>query len=247
MKKILFITDLHLTKEPNTTSGIDTYANFNKILEDFSQDTKPELIVLGGDLCHTKPDPNTYAYVLSSLSTFDVPIITIPGNHDDSRLVAESGLSPFRLIRDELYGNILTPIQSIALDSSKGEFSEEQWAWICEIFSNNKTGHQIVFMHHPPVICGARHMEPKYQFKELSRFQKLLEDFKHIEFHIFCGHFHLEKSIRDKNLNVYVTPSTFVQIHPDKVHFEPFMPYIGYRIIYSDSIGSVINTHVKYV
>ena len=88
-----------------------------------------------------------------------------------------------------------------------------------------------IFMHHPPMLACAKHMETKYAFQQMEAFQTFCAAFQDKKFHIFTGHYHLERTIAKGNITTYISPSTYLQIHPDYEDFRIFHDRIGYREI----------------
>ncbi|MEZ4911420.1 MAG: metallophosphoesterase [Saprospiraceae bacterium] len=247
MRTWLFITDLHLTHDGSKPLGKDTFAQFDRVLGQALKEKNIEAIIIGGDISNSKEDSDVYRLVLEMLLDTEIPYYVIPGNHDDPSLMSKSGISQFELNNGELFGRIHAPIDWIFLDTSMGEMSDIQWKWLEGQLEKNVSGSQFIAMHHPPLICGSRHMEPKYQFKQIDRFEKLIDDYFNIDFYVFCGHFHLEKTIRLKNLTAFITPSTFFQIDPESIDIQEYMHLIGYRIMHFDPDQNLVNTHVRYI
>ncbi|MFN8339140.1 MAG: hypothetical protein U0T36_08970 [Saprospiraceae bacterium] len=46
--------------------------------------------------------------------------------------------------------------------------------------------------------------------------------------------------------NVYISPTTFVQIYPNHLEFRPYMPNFGYREVIVDDNCKVL-TNVRYL
>lgn len=47
--------------------------------------------------------------------------------------------------------------------------------------------HVIICMHHPPLRSNSKHMEPKYMFTQMERFEKLCVGFPDKLFYVFAG------------------------------------------------------------
>lgn len=244
-QKIIFITDLHIDTEGKILSGRDTREQLLRVLKHISQSTF-DSIILGGDLCNITGDINIYKWIKDQFSAYNLKVNPISGNHDTSTLMAEAFNLNNYFVNDALYYNIkVGDIPCILLDTSTGMMDSGQWVWLeNQVYKSGKNIY--IFMHHPPVICNSQHMEPKHKFKEMERFTELCQRFKDKTFHIFSGHYHLEKTVVSHNMIVYVSPSSFIQIDPASEEFRIMHPYFGYRIILISN-GDTVNTHTQYL
>lgn len=242
--KICFVTDLHIDTDGLMPLGLDTRAHFRQVLGDIKEKSF-DLLVLGGDLCHRTGDEGIYGWILQQLGDLKMPFLSISGNHDTSLLLAKSFGWEEKLHGDELYyTHTIGASKFIFLDTSQSVMSDHQWSWFTsEIMDQGPNIY--IFMHHPPVISGSKHMEPKYLFTQTERFEALCNSFIEKHFYIFTGHYHIEKSIMKANISVFITPSTFVQIDPESVEFKPVYDNIGYRELEID--GPKISTRVVYI
>lgn len=242
--KICLLTDLHIDLEGKYPLNIDTRQHFQIVLAK-AQETKYDFLILAGDLCNQTGDDTIYAWIKEQLKDITIPIKVIAGNHDHATLLANAFGEEKNLHDNELYYTYrLNAIKFIFLDTSKGEMSENQWHWLNEKIK--VSGKDVfIFMHHPPLAAGALHMEPRYSFRQMDRFAQLCNGYPDQQFHIFTGHYHLERTIHHKNRTVYITPSTFVQINPDYEAFQPITDQIGYREI--TLLRDGFHTNIVYV
>jgi len=208
--KIIQITDLHIGRKGEDTFGIDVRKNFLDILNVIKK-LKPALLILSGDLCYHEGDPEIYRWIKSHLDFQRLPYEVIGGNHDDSQTMAKVFERQRLLVGDELYfKKIIGNYCCLFLDSSKGFLSEEQLKWLeHEMYYLKKD--VLIFMHHPPVDGGVPHMENNYALTGREVIQSILSKFPE-NIPIFCGHYHVEKTIFVNNLLVHITPSCFFQI-----------------------------------
>lgn len=64
--QIAFITDLHIAPEGVNTLDIDVRRHFELVLADIA-DHRPDLLVVGGDLCFQEPDAVVYRFIKQRL------------------------------------------------------------------------------------------------------------------------------------------------------------------------------------
>lgn len=241
---IAHITDLHISADLSPVQGVDVASNFLSILEDVKKDSSINKIVIGGDLCFKHNDIAALIWIKEQLDATGIPYHVIPGNHDDNSSIAEvfsltGELEEGRLFFwEELdFGKIFF------LDTGAGDLPMHQLAWVEEECAKSYQKF-LLFMHHPPAIAGVPFMDKKHGLKNMDVVQKVLRNINNIQ-GIFCGHFHVERSIRMYNHIVFVTPSTFFQIDDNSDDFAISSYDIAWRKIKWD--GTHLLTSVKYI
>lgn len=235
-ERIVFVTDLHIGLESDLPRGIDTRKNFTCFLEELKA-RKPEYLIIGGDLCFMNPEVAVYGWIKEKLDATGIPFFIIPGNHDDPEMIAKifpgvtlSASKEIFYAKRFKYNNILF------LDSSPGKLSEDQFKWLEDQI--RLSGHKNIFLviHHPPILSHSLHMDSAYAFQQADRFVRTCQATPKKNYYIFSGHYHIERYINHGNINVFITPSLFVQIDPDQEKFVPFASQgIGYREIVFNS------------
>lgn len=244
MFKICLLTDLHIDMEGFIFNGINARTNFINVLNE-AVTKSPEIIILAGDLCNKQGSIEIYQWVKSKMDSVGIPYYCIPGNHDNSIILKDifhndvEGSSCELFYVKEIQGHTL-----VFLDTSLGSMSERQYDWLREVVTNIK-GDVTIFMHHPPVLAMVKHMEPKYAFQQMDIFQTFCAAFPDKKFHIFTGHYHFERTIALGNITTYISPSTYLQIHPDSEEFKIYSDRIGYREI--RLTDSSVVTNVNYL
>lgn len=207
--KIIQITDLHIGEEGEETRGIDVRQNFLDILESIKQ-LKADHIVITGDLCYSGGEIETYKWIKNLIDDLNIPYDIIGGNHDDSALIAsvfqkEDHLKEGVLFfRKELGGTAC-----FFLDTATGHISKSQIDWLKMELNNIKTPF-IIFMHYPPVYANVPYLEKKNHLINKNELQEILLH-SGVPTTIFCGHFHVDKTIHFKNIVTHITPSCYIQ------------------------------------
>ena len=214
--KIIQITDLHIANDADNTYGVDVRRNFLDILKAIKS-FSPDFIVLTGDLCFDTANEQVYQWIKSHLEFTKIPYAVIGGNHDDSEMMARVFNINHLLVSGELYYKRIFGMDAILfLETSSGVVSTEQLTWL-RYELNHLEKDTVIFMHHPPVIAGVPHMDVNYPLRNMEGVQEVLFNFPH-HLSIFCGHYHVEKTLCVKNLTVHITPSTYFQMdwHSEK-------------------------------
>lgn len=245
--KVCFITDLHIDIEGIMPNNIDSRGRFLNVLNHV-RGKAYDLMIIGGDLCNQTGNEKIYQWIKGHLDSIDIPYYIISGNHDTSDMMARVfGMSA--LVRNgELYYHVTYDNigDIIYLDTAVGWMSDEQYDWLVSKVKNHQGPEVIICMHHPPVLSGSAHMEPRYFFQQSERFKTLCDNFQNKRFFILCGHYHIARTVISDNMIIFITPSTFVQIDPDSEIFRKDGERYGYRELIIEN-GKVLRTNVVYV
>ncbi len=237
--KIIQITDLHLATEDTDTRGVNVIQNFLDIITAIQRE-KPDLLVITGDVTYSEGNFEMYDWVKTNLEELQIPYRAIAGNHDNNLLLAKmfSNQNQGRTYWSEKMGNR----KVFFIDSSDGIVPETQLQWLSQELGLVQED-AVIFMHHPPVRAGVKYMDEKWPLQNKETLQKILYDFPHL-ITVFCGHFHVEKTIQQKNITVHITPSTFCQMKWTSEQFELDHYRIAYREINFRNDGAIDSTVV---
>lgn len=244
MVKIALLTDLHISSSDEAPMGVFTKDNFLTVLKK-AVDSNPDLIVLNGDLCHKTGEKSVYEQIKTVMDESRIPYTGIPGNHDNAALMHDTFGWDINEETCEMYYTLnFIDKTFIFLDTSKAKVSESQFEWLKKSIQTIDSKEIVIFMHHPPIKCDSRHMEPIYAFEDMEIFKALFNDFTDRMFHIFCGHYHMERTVSLNNVVVYLAPSTFIQIDPEFNHFVKGSDLIGFRQILWQADGRIVSNCV---
>jgi len=240
--KIIQITDLHIDDEGGYPHDIDVRKNLLRILT-YIKKRKPDHLVISGDLCYRDPKEEIKQWIKEVLDVSGLDYSIIVGNHDDSTMMAKVFKLNHLLNEEELYFAKKIGKETILfLDSGKGSLSKKQTNWLKRQLKNADKD-VMIFMHHPPVKAGVPFMDNRYPMQYLEKLQQLF--FEHSDnIHVFCGHYHVDKTIRLKNLTVHISPSCFFQIDQNTLQFKVDHHRIGYREIVLDN--QILSSTVRY-
>ena len=241
--RIIQITDLHIAEiSQPTILDIDVWSKFRRVLAQ-AKNLKPDLLVVSGDLCYDVGQLSIYRWIKDELDLSGLNYQVMPGNHDDSSMMAAVFDVPLQEnTRENFYSKQYDTGKILFLDSAKAVLSDDQWNWLEQELESNDP--MLIFIHHPPLLANTPFMDNNHSFKQKERFAEALAQ-KKKRTPIFCGHYHTERSIQSTYFNVFITPSTMAQIdaeNPDYAldHLTP-----GFRMI--DWDGEQVITSVKYL
>ncbi len=241
--KIAQITDLHIDLNGEFPFNIDVRKNFLDILEMVVK-SSPDHLVVSGDLCVDKGLEKIYYWIKSHLDQLPFPYEIMSGNHDNSSVMAHVFEREHLLNDGEFYfAKRLGRTHCLFLDSAKGYHSENQLKWLKRQLKSN-TEDLIVFIHHPPVKAGVPFMDNKYPLQDMEALQNIFFNYPH-QITVFCGHYHVEKTIVLNNITVMITPSCFFQINQSSEAFAVDHHRIAMRSI---EIGDgLLRSTVRYL
>lgn len=179
---------------------------------------KFDLLVLSGDLIATREHGAAYRWLTAQLATVQVPVLVMAGNHDDKSALVEAFHLQHALVDGQLTAQRrLDGATVYALDSSTHALPESQLAWLHECIARDDQ-RPVVFMHHPPLACGARFMDRHEPLRDRDDVWRALTRIPGIDT-IFCGHYHTHTVIERDGVRVVLCPSTELQISRESEGF----------------------------
>lgn len=240
--RIIQITDLHLPAAGEDSAGIDSWKNLDLILKEAATYT-PDLLVFTGDFCLNQSHAVIFQKFAERLNNLDMSMRFIPGNHD-----APEHLQKF-VIEKRGESNFYPREQRenytfLYLNSSNAHLPEEEYEVLKKACAVDSRIPLLVFMHHPPVKIGVPHMDRKYAFAEAEKFKNAVSKAKR-PVHIFCGHYHNQRTVFCENFIIHSSPSTSFQVE-DRTEGYAVMGYeAGMRVI--DLFHSELRTFIRYI
>ncbi len=240
--RIIQITDLHIGGPSECPFEVDVRANFLRILDEV-EIAHHDLLVISGDLCYQDGEVAVYQWIRAELEKRRLEYVVIPGNHDDDQMLIEA----FGLPTERLYDFFFCLDESSApvafLNSGPGVVSAPQQASL-EQYLKRQAKPICLFMHHPPIPMGVPYMDDNHSMKETAALLEILTAHPY-PITIFTGHYHVDKSVRWKNLDIHVTPSCFFQIDWRQVDFAVDHHRCAYRWI--DWDGTTLLHGLHYI
>lgn len=239
--RIVVISDIHIGPPASLPKGVDIRRRFERSLEILAQ-LNAQALVLNGDLALEEPNEAVYRYIKERTDALGLPTFVIPGNHDDSTLLAKVFGLEHHLHNGELYyeAEVLPGKPALFLDSALGLLSEAQVQWVQERMRSLRSP-RMVFLHHSPIETGVGFMDRNYALRNSQRFVKILEYAGGAL--LFCGHYHVDRVISHASLTVLLTPSLLYQIDPDAVEFAMDDRPPGIRVV--DILPHGLRTDVR--
>lgn len=212
------ITDCHIVERGELLYGkVDTAATLTATVAHINtMMPRPDLVVMTGDLVNDGRDEQ-YEHAAAILAVLEVPLVLVPGNHDDRTLMrayfpqVPAGGPDDRIdfVLDDL------PLRVIGLDSTVprkpyGRTAPEQASWLNHALAGGSDRPTLIFQHHPPFITGIQWMDAM-AYRDPGLLADVVGRHPHV-LAVACGHMHRVISTRFANTVAMTTTSTGAQL-----------------------------------
>ncbi len=190
------ISDTHIKANRRLTCRqVDSSAMLEACIDAVNRLTpEPDLVLLSGDLTEFGR-PDEYVALREILAALKVPLVVVPGNHDDREaLRAAFADAPYLPASGFLHFVIDTyPLRLIGLDTlqpgqGRGRLCGARLAWLEQTLAGRAEAPTVIVMHHPPFDCGIGHMD-KISLDDSHVFADILSRHPQVEL-VVCGHLH---------------------------------------------------------
>jgi 3',5'-cyclic AMP phosphodiesterase CpdA len=119
---------------------------------------RPDAVLMTGDLADHAADEE-YEVVKELLARLDVPLYTLPGNHDDRDALRRHFDIEGETGTPVQYAVDLGPLRLVVVDSQRpgegrGELDAERLSWLDAELSAEPHQPTLVALHHPPITTG---------------------------------------------------------------------------------------------
>ena len=214
------ITDCHLPADPQQKyRGINPHGNLKTLLKKVRR-LRPDLLLATGDLSE---DGSKASYVAfqKCIKLLGVPVLALPGNHDDVSLLAEAFPgSPTDKISVSEHG----PWHIIRLNSSipgkpEGRFSEEMLAELEGFLGQHEQRPCLIVMHHQPIAIGSPWID-KYPLIDPQPFLKIVDRYPDVKA-VVWGHVHQVYAADRNGTAMLGGPSSAINGLPGARKFTP--------------------------
>ena len=212
------LSDPHLRPEGALYQGVvDANAAFAIALRQVaSLRPRPDLVLLTGDVVD-EGDPAEYAAALDLLAAFPIPLLAIPGNHDEREAFRTTfrDRMPLPAAGPLDYVHIQGPLRIVALDVTvpgrhHGEVAPDTLEWLDEVLSRDPDRPTLLMMHQPPLRCDVPYLDA-YRCMNQEPLEALVARFPAIE-RVLCGHVHRQMQMRFGGTLLCTAPSTATAI-----------------------------------
>lgn len=242
------LTIAHLT-DPHLSEKIEREGNWHdtrsKFLECLAQakTAQPDILIVTGDVLNDQNDSYLYPWFFDQLEATEIPYRVIAGNHDEGDMLG-------RMTKKETDGERILPwaehtaeAHLLFIDTASGTLHANDLDWLEEVLATANRP-VMLFMHHPPVKGYHVFMDTRYGLTNTESLQMLIKSCpQHV--YVFCGHYHLEKTVMLDKWTCFISPATYYQISDVNPEYEVTSTLGGWRLITLDEAG-VLSTRCRY-
>ena len=244
--RLVQFTDPHLYgSETETLRGIATFPALVRTLDVAqARDWPVDAVLVTGDL--VQDDPAGYQHFRRLFSALSLPILCLPGNHDEPEAMhRELRGKPFvteGYVDMDAWRIVL--LDSCLPGSARGRLSKQTLATLDSALSSADNKHTLVCLHHHPVSMSSRWLD-QVGLENAPEFFEVIDRHKNVRA-ILWGHVHQSYDALRKNVRLLATPSTCAQFLPRADEFAVDARPPAYRTLELRSDGSLI-TEVVWV
>jgi Icc protein len=230
---------------------VDNNARLAEAVESLTKESpQPIAVLFTGDLVNDA-GLDEYRALSDLLAPLAVPVLALPGNHDDRTMVR----SAFPALEwcagsHASWVAAVGNVRVIGLDSTRpgkhgGEFDDERAEWLAGVLDEDHHGVTLLAMHHPPFATGIEWMD-RDAFVGLDRFMSVV-DGSPVD-RIVCGHLHRPIASAVGGIPAQVGMSTVQHVALDlETTSRPSLirDPVGYQIHRVTS--TTVVTHARYI
>jgi Icc protein len=238
--RLTHLTDPHLYgSESELLRGIATLPSLEATLAHARQrDWPPDAVLATGDLVHD--DPAGYAHFRRVLGALGLPVLCLPGNHDEPEAMRrELRGAPFVVggsVDLGLWRIVL--LDSSVPGSAAGRLSAQSLAMLQSALAATPQRHALVCLHHHPVPMGSSWLD-RVGLQSAGEFLDIIDRHPNVR-GIVWGHVHQSYDALRKGVRLLATPSTCAQFLPHAEQFALDRRPPGYRTLELRADGSIL-------
>lgn len=238
--RLTHLTDPHLYgSESELLRGIATLPSLVATLANAQQrDWPPDAVLVTGDL--VQDDPAGYAQFRRVLGALRVPVLCLPGNHDEPEAMRrELDCAPFVVggtVDLGLWRIVL--LDSTIAGSAAGRLSPESLAALQAALAGAPQRHVLVCLHHHPVPMASRWLD-HVGLQNAAEFFDIVDRNPNVR-GIVWGHVHQSYDALRNGVRLLATPSTCAQFLPHAEQFALDRRPPAYRTLELKADGSIL-------
>jgi len=217
--RLIQLSDCHLPAEPGTPyRGVDAHRNFERVLGHVRA-WQPDAVLATGDLAEDA-SPAAYAWLGERLGELDVPVFTLPGNHDeparqrhafpetpvDTPVVRDAGDWRVVLLNSVIPGQVPGRLDTPTLTALEGLLAGDDRP-------------ALVALHHQPSPMGSPWID-RYPLLDPEAFWSVV-DRHHTVRAVVWGHVHQAFDAQRNGVRLLACPSTASNSRPGQARFTP--------------------------
>ena len=213
--KLVWLSDIHLKPEGKLLYGYDPIQRLSHAVDYIiTEHADADYCFISGDLVD-EADALSYQTIKKLIAGLSMPVLTIPGNHDDRNLMRQYFSFPGNCHADFLQYSVKNKnCRIIALDTlydgqAQGLLCEDRLDWLQAELASDTQSATVVFCHHHPLALQLP-MQDRETLVNGEVLLKMLTDAANVK-HLFFGHIHRPVSGSFNNLGFTALQSVSLQ------------------------------------
>jgi Icc protein len=218
---VLQISDTHLHAAPDSRMrGVTTYSTLLATLDVAKNDRRwpADVILATGDIVQDESRAG-YERFRTTLEPLGVPVYSIPGNHDDPKLMTQllngGGFQLGGELREGPWSIIL--LSTFLAGEDAGGLGPTRLQGLRQALAAHTGQHVLVAMHHHPLPMGSAWLDG-VALRDAADFWRIIDEHPDVR-GVVCGHVHQAADIERRGVRFMSTPSTCAQFLPNSEFF----------------------------
>jgi Icc protein len=234
---VIQITDSHLLQDADgSVLGVPTRESLRRVLWNIRQDyPHSDFIIHTGDIADDA-HPDSYRHLDQMVRDLNVPVVCIPGNHDDRRAMTNGLVSGMvHINRSARVGSwLIVALDTLVPNAEYGRLSDSELRRLAVDLACHTGKPALVFLHHPPVSIGSEWMDAM-GLRDAQRLLDTVDAGAQVQA-LAWGHNHQIFETRRGGMRLLAAPATCFQFTPGSRHMELDELAPGYRVftLYQD-------------
>lgn len=243
---ILQITDTHIAADVSERlGGIDTRESFLAVRDHVRASAVTyDSIWLTGDLT-ANSEVAAYEWLFDALSEFEVPILCVPGNHDESHtlrsLVSEHHWQCCG--EQAIAGWHIVLLDSAVPGAAYGNLDAQELVRLDASLRSVPQLPSIVVLHHNPIPMRSRWLDTM-TLRNAEQFWSIVDQHTQVRC-VVWGHVHQNFDSYRNGIRLLATPSTCVQFDARSRDFAIASLAPGYRRLSLSTNGEITSTALR--
>lgn len=244
--RLLQFTDTHLYgSATESLRGVQTLPALKRALACARmRDWPVDAMLVTGDI--VQDDPAGYPHFKRLFADFGVPVLCLPGNHDDPLAMRSAlGEKPFVLGGHvDLGAWRIVLLDSCVAGSAGGRLSAAALSDLDRALAGAPSKHVLVCLHHHPVSMSSRWLD-QVGLENAGEFLTVIDKHRNVRA-VVWGHVHQAYDSLRKGVRLISTPSTCAQFMPHADQFEVDVRPPAYRTFELKPDGTLL-TEVVWI
>lgn len=219
--RLLQISDTHLHATTDSRMrGVNTYSTFRAVIDEAQAHAHwpADAMLVSGDIVQDESRAG-YELFRDEMASLGVPVLCLPGNHDDPKLMDEIlSAEPFQFCGSaRLDGWSMILLNTFLTGEDAGGLGRRRLDALAATLEEHAGQHVLVCMHHQPLNMGSAWLDG-VGLRDADQFLAALDRHPHVR-GVLWGHVHQASDRTRGKVRFLSAPSTCSQFLPSSDFF----------------------------